>query len=173
MQTIKNKYNKLRDDEEERYKKEILDIQTPYNFFGNINDLKKPFNEDDKYFLKIVRIRNKFIDGMYEKYLELKNIGDNQRPLQQIFNKREFNYLNKYNNEIDRVNEMLNLYKTLKADSDNARWKHNDIIKKLNDQEEFEIYKLKKDAKIQKQKQTIKQKKEKNKNQQIYTEICI
>ena len=55
---------------------------------------------------------------------------------------------------------MLNLYKTLKNDLDNARWKHSDITKKLNDQEEFEIYKLKKDAKIQKQKQTIKKKKE-------------
>ena len=68
--------------------------------------------------------------------------------------------MNKYNNEIDRVNEMLNLYKTLKNDSDNARWKHNDIIKKLNDHEEFEIYELKKDAKIQIQKQTNKKKKE-------------
>ena len=79
---------------------------------------------------------------MYEKYPEITNI-DNKRPLQQIFNKREFNYLNKYNIEIDIVNEMLNLYKTLKNDLDNARWKHNDIIKKLNNQEEFEIYKQK------------------------------
>ena len=63
---------------------------------------------------------------------------------------------------------MLNLYKTPKNDSDNARWKHNDIIKKLNDQEEFEIYKLKKDAKIQKQKQTIKKKKEDKKNENTY-----
>ena len=51
---------------------------------------------------------------MYEKYPEIKNI-DNQRPLQQIFNKREFNYLNKSNDEIDRVNEMLNWYKMLKT----------------------------------------------------------
>ena len=146
MQTIKNKYNKynkLRDEEEERYKKEILEIQTPYNFYGDIEDLKKPLKEDEKYFLKIVRVRNKFIDRMYEKYPELKNNDDNKRPLQQNFNKREFNYLNKYNKEIDRVYEMLNLYKTLKNDSYNARWKHFDIIKKLNDQEEFEIYKLK------------------------------
>ena len=50
MQTIKNKYNKLRDEEEERYKKEILDIQTPYKFYGNIDELKKPFYEDEKYF---------------------------------------------------------------------------------------------------------------------------
>ena len=57
--------------------------------------------------MKIVRVRNKFIDIMYEKYPEIKSNGDNQRPLQQVFNKREFNYLNKYNNEIDRVNEML------------------------------------------------------------------
>ena len=106
-----------------------------------------------------MRVRNKFVDRMYEKSPETNNI-DNKRPLQQIFNKREFNYLNKYNNEIDRVKEMLNSYKTLKADSDNARWKHNDIIKKLNEQEEFEIYKLKKDAKIQKQKRTNKKKKE-------------
>ena len=116
MQTIKNKYNKLRQDEEERYKKEILEIQSPYKFYGNIEDLKKPFNEDEKYLLRIVRVRNKFIDRMYEKYPELKNNDDNKRPLQQIFNKREFNYLNKYNNEIDRVNEMLNLYKTLRTD---------------------------------------------------------
>ena len=61
--------------------------------------------------MKIVRVRNKFIDRMYEKYPEIKSNGDNQRPLQQI---------------------------------DNARWKHNDIIRKLNDQEEFEIYKEKK-----------------------------
>ena len=107
-----------------------------------------------------MRIRNKFIVRMYEKYPEIKSNTDNQRPLQQIFNKREFNYLNKYTNEIDRVNEMLNLYKTLKNDSDNARWKHTDIIKKLNDQEEFDIYKLKKDAKIEKQKQTNKTKNE-------------
>ena len=104
---------------------------------------------------------------MYEKYPEIQNI-DNKRPLQQIFNKREFNYLNKYNDEIDRVNEMLNLYKTLKADSDNARWKHNDIIKKLNDQEEFEIYKLKR---MQKYKNKNKPLRRRRKKQQMKTYI--
>ena len=34
MQTTKNKYNKLRQDEEEIYKKEILEIQTPDNFMA-------------------------------------------------------------------------------------------------------------------------------------------
>ena len=34
MTTIKKKYNKLRQDEEERYKKEILEIQTPDNFMA-------------------------------------------------------------------------------------------------------------------------------------------
>ena len=68
MTTIINKYNKLRDEEEETQKKEILEIQTPYNFYGKIDDLKKQFNEDEKYFLKIVRVRDKFIDRMYEKY---------------------------------------------------------------------------------------------------------
>ena len=31
-------------------KKEILEIQTPYNFYGNIDELKKPFNEDENIF---------------------------------------------------------------------------------------------------------------------------
>ena len=101
---------------------------------------------------------------MYEKYPEIQNI-DNQRPLQQIFDKREFNYLNKYNDEMKKMQDMLNLYKTLKAVSDNARWKHNDIIKKLNDQEEIEIYKLKKRYKNKKNKnkQIIRRRKKKQK----------
>ena len=40
MTTVINKYNKLRHEEEERHKKEITVIQTPYNFFGKIDDLK-------------------------------------------------------------------------------------------------------------------------------------
>ena len=79
-------------------------------------------------------MHHKFIDRMTEKYPEIKN-NVNHRTLQQILNKTEFNYINKYTDETARVKEMLNLYKTLKSDLDNARYKHGDIITKLNDRE--------------------------------------
>ena len=91
-------------------------------------------------------MNHKFIDRITEKYPEIKN-NVNRRTLQQIWNKTEFNYINKYTDEIARVKEMLNLYNPLKSDLDNARYKHEDATKNLNDREEFEIYKLKKSQK--------------------------
>ena len=158
IESIKNKYQELRNEEEKKYKNEIIQIQNLYGFTGNFADLKPHYDKDMKYFMKLVRIHHKFIDRMKNKYNTTFN---NNIPLQQILNKREFNYFNKYKDEIKRVkDESLNLYNDLKNKLDDASHKYDEKVKNLNEKEEFEIYKLKKQIKQIKTQQTKKEKKQ-------------
>ena len=86
--------------EDERYRNEIEKIYTHHNFKPNdISEIKPYYDNDMKFYLKIVRAHHKFIDRMYSKYPALTN-SFNKLRLEQILNKREFNYKNKIENQI-------------------------------------------------------------------------
>ena len=91
---IQNEYNLLKTKEDERYRNEIEKIYTHHNFKPNdISEIKSYYDNDMKFYLKIVRVHHKFIDRMYSKYPALTN-SFNILRLEQILNKREFNYKN-------------------------------------------------------------------------------
>ena len=91
IESIKRKYQELRNEEEKKYKNEIIQIQSLYGFSGDFADLEPHYKKDEKYYMKLYRIFIKFIDRMKNKY----NTTFVNIPFQQILNKREFNYLNK------------------------------------------------------------------------------
>ena len=68
IENIKNKYQELRNEEEKKYKNEIIQIQNLCGFTGNFVDLKPHYDKDMKYFMKLVRIHHKFIERMKNKY---------------------------------------------------------------------------------------------------------
>ena len=81
--------------EDERYANKIENIYTHHNFKPNdISEIKSYHDNDMKHYLKNVRVHHKFIDRMYSKYPALTN-SFNKSRLEQILNKREFNYKNK------------------------------------------------------------------------------
>ena len=115
-----------------------------------------------KYYLKIVRVHHKFIDRLYSKYPALTN-PFNKLSLQQILNKREFNFKNKRENQIQNFKNGLDMYTNLKNIIDNARHTHEENNNKLDDLEEFLIYKIKRNnnGKDQQKETTAKREREK------------